>query len=84
MDGQWLDDLEATIVRSTKNMTFVGVSIETEAPAVEAALANVRRVFDSVRKRLRPGQRFTIKVTVQPTQSASVNVAGGVSLSNKS
>ena len=39
----WLDQLEAQFVRNTKNMTFTGCSMDAEAGAVEAALANLKR-----------------------------------------
>ena len=49
-DGPWLDQLEASMVRQTQNMTFNGTSMEDETEAVEAALGNLKQVFDRVRQ----------------------------------
>lgn len=50
--GPWLDELEATLLRDTKNIVFEGVSIEDEAEAVAYALENLRGVMGNVRQRL--------------------------------
>ncbi len=44
-----LDQLEAQFVRNTKNMTFTGCSMDAEAAAVEAALANLKTITRAVR-----------------------------------
>jgi len=50
--GPWLDDLEAKLVRDTKNIVFNGASVEAEAAAVEFALRNLRTAMDNVRRHL--------------------------------
>jgi hypothetical protein len=50
--GPWLDELEARLVRDTKNIVFDGASIEAEAAAVEFALENIRVALANVRQRL--------------------------------
>ena len=48
----WLDQLEAQFVRNTKNMTFTGCSMDAEAGAVEAALANLKTITTAVREQI--------------------------------
>lgn len=50
--GPWLDELEANLLRDTKNIVFEGVSFEDEAEAVAFALENLRGVLSNVRERL--------------------------------
>ena len=50
--GTWLDELEASLVRDTKNIIFNGASIEAEAAAVEFALHNLETMMASVRRHL--------------------------------
>ena len=47
-----LDQLEAQFVRNTKNMTFTGCSMDAEAGAVEAALANLKTITTAVRAQI--------------------------------
>ena len=52
------------MVRQTKNMTFNGMSMEAETAAVEAALRNLKQVFDRVRQKLQPpNQTITVRIT---------------------
>ena len=51
-DGPWLDQLEAQFARDAKNISFTGTSMEAEAEAVEAALANLTLVMTKVRTTL--------------------------------
>src|SRR3954453_19181588 len=48
----WLDQLEAQFVRNTKNMTFTGCSMDAEAAAVEAALANLKKIPTAARAKM--------------------------------
>src|SRR5215212_7215844 len=48
----WLDQLEAQFVRNTKNITFTGCSMDAEAAAVEAALANLKTITTAVRAQI--------------------------------
>lgn len=50
--GPWLDEIEADIVRDTKNMVFEGVGIDEEAAAVRYALENLASVTRHVRQTL--------------------------------
>jgi hypothetical protein len=50
--GPWLDQLEADLLRDTKNIVFEGASYEAEAEAIEYALENLRGVIGIVRQRL--------------------------------
>ncbi len=50
--GPWLDQLEADLLRDTKNIVFEGASYEAEAEAIAYALANLRSVIGNVRQRL--------------------------------
>jgi hypothetical protein len=50
--GPWLAELEASLVRDTKNIVFNGASIEAEAAAVEFALETIRVALANVRRRL--------------------------------
>lgn len=58
-DGPWLDELEASFIRNTKNVNFSGVRMEAETAAVEAALRNLQMVVGSVRRRLHQGSTST-------------------------
>ncbi len=50
--GPWIDELEARLIRDTKNVVFKGTSIEAEAAAVRCALTNLEGIFATVRKQL--------------------------------
>lgn len=50
--GPWLDELEARMIKETKNIVFNGASMDAEAAAVRCALANLTNVFATARKRL--------------------------------
>jgi hypothetical protein len=50
--GPWLDELEARLVRDTKNTVFNGATMEAEAAAVEFALENIRVAVAGARRRL--------------------------------
>lgn len=50
--GPWLDQLEADLLRDTKNIVFEGASYEDAAEAIEYALENLKGVIGNVRRRL--------------------------------
>ncbi len=54
--GPWLDQLEADLVRDTKNMVINGAAMEAEAAAVRYALENLTAVMGNVRRRLEGSQ----------------------------
>ena len=62
--GPWLDQLKGSMVRQTKNMTFTGTNMEAETAAVEAALRNLKQVFDRVRQKLQPASHATVTVRI--------------------
>jgi len=68
--GEWLDELETTIVRNIENMTSRGAPTQ----AVEVALGSVNRAFANVRKSLKRPRRLTIPVTAQPATTPGINV----------
>jgi 2-methylisocitrate lyase-like PEP mutase family enzyme len=53
--GQWLTELEASFVTHAKQTGAVGLSMDIEIAAVEAAIANIRRVIDWVKSDLDTG-----------------------------
>jgi hypothetical protein len=54
--GRWLNDLEASCLRSVKLATTEGASIETEAEGMAAAVQLLEFTFDEIRSTLSSGR----------------------------